>query len=288
MQALTVLDEEESMFRDTVRRFAKERIAPHARPMDEAGVFRKELLRELFDAGLMGIEIPEEHGGQEGTFFQSVTAIEEIAAVDPSTAVVVDVQNTLVVNAVMRWASDDQKRRYLLNGRKLWITNAAEAGLFLVFANVNPEAGYRGITCFLVERGFEGFQVGKKEDKLGIRSSSTCELILDNCRVPKSNVVGEIGKGYKIIMRWRTQKSESSSGKPSVSFRACSFNSLKWRRSRRRRVCWSTMRRVCATPENRSLRKPRWLSTMPRRSRNKWLQPPWKCLEALVLRVIIR
>ena len=234
---LTVLSEEETMFRDMVRRFAREQIAPHVREMDEAGVFRKDILKRMFDTGLMGIEIPEEHGGQNGTFFQSVLAVEEIAAADPSAGVVVDVQNTLVNNAVMRWASQEQKAKYLprlaastvgayalseagsgsdafalatrsvrdgadfvLNGRKLWITNAAEAGLFLIFANANPEAGYRGITCFLVEREFPGFQVGKKEDKLGIRASSTCELLLDNCRVPAGNVMGEIGKGYKIAI----------------------------------------------------------------------------------------
>ncbi|MEO7143952.1 MAG: acyl-CoA dehydrogenase [Bryobacteraceae bacterium] len=234
---LTVLNEEEKMFQSTVRRFARERIGPHVRAMDEAGVFRKDLLKELFDLGLMGIEIPEQYGGQGGRFFQSVLAIEELAAVDPSAAVIVDVQNTLVINAILRWANDEQKQRYLprlaadtigsyalseagsgsdafalatravahgvdyrLTGRKLWITNAAEAGVFLVFANANPEAGYKGITCFLVERGMAGFSVGKKEDKLGIRASSTCELILDDCRVPPANVMGEVGKGYKIAI----------------------------------------------------------------------------------------
>jgi short-chain 2-methylacyl-CoA dehydrogenase len=234
---LTQLTEEESMFQAVVRRFAREQIAPHAAGMDEAGVFRRELLDQMFAMGLMAIEIPEEYGGQAGTFFQSVLAIEEIAAVDPSAAVVVDVQNTLVINAVMRWANAEQKRRYLprlaadtlgsyalseagagsdafalatravrdgddwlLNGRKLWITNAAEAGLYLVFATVDAAAGYKGITCFLVERGFAGFSVGKKENKLGIRSSSTCELVLDNCRVPGGNVMGEVGKGYKVAI----------------------------------------------------------------------------------------
>lgn len=205
--------------------------------MDEEGVFRKDLLKQFFDLGLMGIEIPEEYDGQGGTFFQSVLAIEEMARVDPAAAVIIDVQNTLVNNAMLRFANQAQKRKYLpllatgavasyalseagsgsdafamatraedhgdhflLNGRKLWITNAAEAGLFLLFANANPEAGYKGVTCFLIERGFAGFQVGKKEDKLGIRASSTCELILDNCRVPRENVIGEIGKGYKIAI----------------------------------------------------------------------------------------
>lgn len=234
---LTVLSEEERMFQDAVRRFARERISPYVREMDAAGVFRKDLLREMFELGLMGIEIPEEYGGQGGSFFQAVLAVETIATVDPSAAVIVDVQNTITNNVIIRWGTEDQKRRYLpklaaemvasfalseagagsdafalatravkrgdeyfITGRKLWITNAAEAGLFLLFANANPEAGHRGITCFLVERDFPGFQVGKKEDKLGIRASSTCELILDDCRVPASNVLGEFGKGYKIAI----------------------------------------------------------------------------------------
>ena len=234
---LTQLSEEETLFQSTVRRFAREQIAPHVREMDEAGVFRKDIIRQFFELGLMGIEIPEEFGGQGGSFFQCVLAVEELSAVDPSAGVIVDVQNTIVNNAIMRWASAEQKQRYLprlaadtvasyalseagsgsdafalathaqdqgdhfvLNGRKLWITNAAESGLFLLFANANPSAGYRGITAFLVERGFPGFQVGKKEDKLGLRASSTCELILDNCRVPRQNVMGEPGKGYKIAI----------------------------------------------------------------------------------------
>jgi butyryl-CoA dehydrogenase/short/branched chain acyl-CoA dehydrogenase len=237
VRPLTVLGEEEKMFQQAVRRFAREEIAPRVREMDEAGLFRKDLLKQFFELGLMGIEVPEEHGGQAGNFFQAVLVVEELAAVDASAAVIVDVQNTLVLNALLRWASDDQKRKYLprlakdtvgayalseagagsdafalatraseqggdyvLNGRKLWITNGYEAGVFLVFANAKPEAGYRGITCFLVERDFPGFSVGKKEDKLGIRASSTCELILDNCRVPKSNVMGEVGKGYKVAI----------------------------------------------------------------------------------------
>jgi short-chain 2-methylacyl-CoA dehydrogenase len=237
---LTQLSEEEILFQASVRRFARERLAPHARAMDEAGVFRKDLLQEFFSLGLMAIEVPEEFGGQGGTFFQSILAIEELARADPSAAVIVDVQNTLFHNAILRWANAEQKHRWLpraakdtlasyalseagsgsdafalatraeydeadgdgyrLTGRKLWITNAAEAGFFLLFANVNPALGYKGITAFLVEREFPGFQVGKKEDKLGIRASSTCELILDNCRVPAANVVGEIGKGYKVAI----------------------------------------------------------------------------------------
>jgi short/branched chain acyl-CoA dehydrogenase len=234
---LTQLTEEEKMFQSTVRKFARERLAPHVRAMDDAALFRKDLLQEFFDLGIMAIDVPEEYGGQGGYFFQSILAIEELAKVDPSAAVIVDVQNTLFNNAILRWSSEEQKRRYLprlgkdtvasyalseagsgsdafalatravdsgdhyrLTGRKLWITNAYEAGLYLLFANVNPEAGYKGITAFLIEREFPGFQVGKKEDKLGIRASSTCELILDDCRVPKSNVVGEVGKGYKIAI----------------------------------------------------------------------------------------
>src|SRR5580700_2029424 len=233
---LTQLSEEERMFQSTVRKFARERIGPHVRSMDEAGVFRKDLIHECFALGLMSIDVPEHYGGQGGYFFQSIIAIEELAKVDPS-AVIVDVQNTLFNNAILRWATEDQKRKYLprltkdtlasyalseagsgsdafalatravdagdhyrLNGRKLWITNAAEAGLYLLFANLNPEAGYKGITAFLIEREFPGFRVGKKEDKLGIRASSTCELILDDCQVPKSNVIGELGKGYKIAI----------------------------------------------------------------------------------------
>jgi short/branched chain acyl-CoA dehydrogenase len=234
---LTALTEDEKLFQTTVRKFAREQIRPHVRAMDEAGVFRKELIGQFFDMGLMGIEIPEEYGGQGGSFFQAILAVEELSAVDPSAGVIVDVQNTICNNALLRWASAEQKRRFLprlaadtvasyclseagsgsdafamatravdhgghflVTGRKLWITNAAEAGFFLLFANANPEAGYKGITAFLIERDFPGFQVGKKEDKLGLRASSTCELILDNCRVPRENVIGEVGMGYKIAI----------------------------------------------------------------------------------------
>jgi alkylation response protein AidB-like acyl-CoA dehydrogenase len=237
MTALTQLNEEETLFRDTVRRFAREEITRLVRAMDDAAVFDKNLLHQLFELGLMGIEIPEQYGGQGGNFFQCVLAIEEISAVDPSAGVVVDVQNTLVNNVIVRWGTDAQKAkylprlaastvgayalseagsgsdafalattatlkgdRYLLNGRKLWISNAAEAGLFVLFANADPAAGYRGITAFLIEPDFAGFRVGRKEDKLGMRASSTCELILDNCEVPVENVLGERGKGYKIAI----------------------------------------------------------------------------------------
>jgi len=236
---LTRLSEEERLFQAVVAKFARERLAPHVRAMDESGLFRKDLLHEFFELGLMGIEIPEEYGGQGGSFFQTVLAIEELAKVDPSASVIVDVQNTLCSSALLKWGSDDQKRRYLprlskdttgsyalseagsgsdafalatradedadgehfrLTGRKLWITNAAEAGLFLVFANADPAEGYRGITAFLVDRATSGLAVGKKEDKLGIRASSTCEVVLDDCRVSKDNVLGEVGKGYKVAI----------------------------------------------------------------------------------------
>jgi len=234
---LTVLSDDEQLFRDSCRSFSEERIKPLVHKMDEEAKLDAGIIPQLFDLGLMGIHVPEEFGGSAGSFFMSVIAVEEISRIDASFGVFIDVQNTLVNNAIMRWASDDQKRKYLprlakdlvgayalseagsgsdafalacratdkgdhfiVNGRKLWITNAIEAGLFIVFANVNPELGYKGITAFLVERDFPGFSVGKKEDKLGIRASSTCELILEDCRVPKENVLGEIGKGYKIAI----------------------------------------------------------------------------------------
>lgn len=237
MTPLTALSEEEQFFRATVRKFAREQIRPHVREMDDACVFRKDIIQQFFDMGLMAIEIPEEYGGQGGTFFQAVLAVEELSAVDPSAGVIVDVQNTICNNALLRWATQEQKQKYLprlaasmvasyalseagsgsdafamatraedhgdhflLTGRKLWITNAAEAGFFFLFANANPAAGYKGITAFLIERDFPGFQVGKKEDKLGLRASSTCELLLDNCRVPRENVLGEVGQGYKIAI----------------------------------------------------------------------------------------
>ena len=235
--ALTILTEEELLFRETVTSFARDEIGPHVREMDERGEFRAALITQFFELGLMSIETPEQYGGQGGSFFQAVLAVEALSTVDPSAAVIVDVQNTLVNNALIRWGSEEQKQRYLaklagdtvgayalsepgsgsdafalttraeengdqfeITGRKLWTTNAKEAGLFILFANANPEAGYRGITAFLVESNFSGITVGKKEDKLGIRASSTCELILDKCRVPKQNVLGEVGKGYKVAI----------------------------------------------------------------------------------------
>jgi butyryl-CoA dehydrogenase/short/branched chain acyl-CoA dehydrogenase len=234
---LTDLSEDEQMFRDQVQKFAEERVRPLVAQMDKEAQIPRALIDGCFDLGIMGIEIPEKAGGAAATFFMSILAVEELARVDASLAVLVDVQNTLVNNAILRWGSEDQKSRYLpklaaewvgayalseagsgsdafalacraaeqadhfeLTGRKLWITNAAEAELFIVMATVDPSKGYRGITSFLVERSAPGFSIGKKEDKLGIRASSTCELILEGCRVPKQNVLGEVGKGYKIAI----------------------------------------------------------------------------------------
>ena len=235
--ALTQLGEDEQMFRDTVRRFAVEQIAPLVRGMDESQQMDPSLIKKLFQLGLMGIEIPEQYSGAGGTFFSAILAVEEISAVDPSVGVMVDVQNTLCINALIRWATEDQKKKYLtrlatdtigsyalseassgsdafalqtravkrgddyvLNGQKLWITNAKEAGLFIVFATLDPAAGYKGITAFLVEKDTPGFTLGKKEDKLGIRASSTCALIFNDCVLPAAQVLGETGKGYKIAI----------------------------------------------------------------------------------------
>jgi alkylation response protein AidB-like acyl-CoA dehydrogenase len=234
---LTSLSEDEILFRDNVRQFAEEKVRPLAREMDEKGIFDKSLVEQFFQLGLMGIEVPEQFGGAGGKFFEAILAVEELSRADASAGVVVDVQNTLVNNALLRWATPEQKKKYLprmaadtvgayalseagsgsdafalqtraelkgsdyvLNGRKLWITNAKEAGIFVLFATVDPSAGYKGITAFIIEKQFPGFTVGKKEDKLGIRASSTCELILEDCRISKSNVLGEAGKGYKIAI----------------------------------------------------------------------------------------
>jgi butyryl-CoA dehydrogenase/short/branched chain acyl-CoA dehydrogenase len=234
---LTSLTEEEELFYTTVRQFALEAIAPNVRTMDEEQQFAKGLVDKLYELGLMGIEIPEALGGAGGSFFDAVLAIEAIATVDPAVAVLVDVHNTLVVNAIRRWATEDQRVKWLtrlangtagayalseagagsdafalqtraekvdggyrLNGRKLWISNGREAGLFLVFATLDAAAGYKGITAFFVEKGTAGFAVGRKEDKLGIRASSTCELLFDNCVIPTENLLGEEGKGYKIAI----------------------------------------------------------------------------------------
>jgi len=281
---LTTLSEDEQLFRSTVRQFANEQIVPLVRGMDEAQAMDKGLIRKLFEMGLMGIEIPEEFGGAAGSFFDAVLAVEEISAVDPSVGVLVDVQNTLCINALLRWGSQEQKQQflprlstgtvgayalseagsgsdafaletravkqgdsYILNGQKLWITNAMEAGLFTVFATLDPSAGYKGITAFLVEKGAAGFSLGKKEDKLGIRASSTCELVFRDCVVPATQLLGEPGKGYKIAIetlnegrigiaaqmvglaagawghaaRWAKQRKQF--GKPLVEFQAMQF-----------------------------------------------------------------
>ncbi|MBI2188904.1 MAG: acyl-CoA dehydrogenase [Acidobacteria bacterium] len=234
---LTTLSEDEGLFRDSVFEFADREIRPHVREMDEQAHIPRQLIDRLFALGVMGIEVPEAQGGAGAEFFHAVLAVEALSRVDPSIGVLVDVQNTLVVNALLRWGSEDLQARYLptlaaasigayalseagsgsdafalatraaeggdgyvLTGRKLWITNAAEADLFIIFATIDPEAGHRGITAFVVERDFAGFTVGRKEDKLGIRASSTCELLLEECRVPRANVLGEVGKGYKVAI----------------------------------------------------------------------------------------
>ncbi len=237
VQPLTVLSEDESLFQASVREFADAEIKPYVREMDEKQKIRPEIIQKCFELGLMGIEPGEEYGGSGGSFFIACLAIEELARVDPSISVCVDVNNTLTINAFLNYGTEAQKKKYvtrlatdtvgayclseagsgsdafamqtkaedrgdhyLINGRKLWITNGNEAGIFIVFANADPGKGYKGITAFVIERDFPGFTVGKKEDKLGIRASSTCELLFDNCRAPKENVLGEFGKGYKIAI----------------------------------------------------------------------------------------
>src|SRR3954453_22734214 len=232
---LTTLSEEEELFRASVREFAEGEVRPKVEAMEHASKLDADLIKQCFELGLMAIESPEEYGGAGSTIFNAIIAIEELARVDASVSVFVDVHNTLCTNAFMRWASDEQKKKYLpqmaasrvgayalseagsgsdafalktravdkgdhyeLSGQKLWITNGIEGEIFIVFATIDPAAGYKGITAFIVEKQFEGFMVGKKEDKLGIRASSTTELIFDNCKVPKDNVLGEVGKGYKV------------------------------------------------------------------------------------------
>jgi alkylation response protein AidB-like acyl-CoA dehydrogenase len=235
--SLTTLSEDEVMLRDMVARFAKEQIGPRVSSMDHQSKIDPELLQSIFDLGLMGIEVPSEYGGGGMSFFAAILVIEELAKVDPSISVCVDVQNTLVNNAIVNWGTEEQKRTlfgkmtrdtvasyclsepasgsdafalqtratkdgddYVINGSKLWITNGGEAGVYIVFANINPDVGYKGITAFILESGMPGFTVGKKEDKLGIRASSTVDLYFENVRVPKENVLGEVGKGYKIAI----------------------------------------------------------------------------------------
>ncbi|MCK5519975.1 MAG: acyl-CoA dehydrogenase [Candidatus Marinimicrobia bacterium] len=236
-RAVTILSEDEQMFFDMVNNFAANEIKPYVEEMDRDAKIHPSILPKIFENGLMGIDIPDDFGGAGGTFFMSILAIQAISRVDPSIGVVVDAQNTLVNNLFQNYATDSIKKKYLqklaeewvgayalseagsgsdafalrtkaedkgdhwlLNGNKLWITNGNDATLFVIFANVNPEAGYKGITAFIVEKDFEGFTVGKKEDKLGIRASSTCELLLENCKVPKENIIGEVGKGYKVAI----------------------------------------------------------------------------------------
>ncbi len=293
---LTQLSEDESLFYSTVRKFAEEAIAPHVRAMDDEQRLADGLVERLFELGLMGIQIPDELGGAGGSFFDAVLAIEAISTVDPAVAVLVDVHNTLVVNALRRWGTEAQQKSWLpklatgtvgayalseagagsdafalqtkaekvaggfrLSGRKLWISNAREAGLFIVFATIDPAAGYRGITAFLVEAGTPGFTVGRKEDKLGIRASSTCELILDGCEIPEENLLGEPGKGYKIAIETLNEgrigigaqmlglgrgrvgtcgalckANAASSASPLPNFRQCSSRWPRWQRRLKR------------------------------------------------------
>lgn len=235
--AITMFSEDETAFRQALREFAEAEIKPLVTQMDEHAQMDKGLLKKFFEMGIMGVETPEAYGGAGGSFTMACIAVEEVARIDGSCSVLIDVQNTLVTNALLKWANEEQKKKYLprlasqsvgayalsesssgsdafalrlkaedkgshyvLNGHKLWITNANEADVFLVFANLDPSKGYKGITGFIVERGFPGFSIGKKEDKMGIRASSTCELLFENCQVPKENVLGEVGKGYKIAI----------------------------------------------------------------------------------------
>ena len=331
MTPLTVLSDDESLFFQSVLEFAAREIAPHTREMDEQAKFPPELIRKLFDLGVMAIEVPEQFGGAGASFFHSVLAVEALARVDASVGVLVDVQNTLVINAIARWGSDDVRARFLpmladgtvgayalseagsgsdafalqtravesgdafvLTGRKLWITNANEAGLFIVFATVDPSAGYRGITAFLVERDFPGFAVGKKEDKLGIRASSTCELLFEECRVPRANVLGEIGKGYKVAIETLNEgrigigaqmlgiaqaaldhaveytKERKQFGKAVADFQGVQFELARAAADVEAGGCSSTTRRGSATPASRFSRKRRCASCTRRRPRSAW------------------
>ncbi len=301
--SLTALSEEEQLFQQSVRRFARTEISPLVREMDETQKIHPELIKKLFQLGLMGVEVPEEFGGSAGSFFDSILTIEEVSAVDPAVGTIVDVQNTLTTNALMAYGTNEQKAQYLprivkdlicsyalseassgsdafalktiarwdgddfvLNGNKLWISNAAEAGVFIVFATIDAGLGYKGITAFLVERDTPGFSVGKKEDKLGIRASSTCELLFSDCRIPRSSVLGEIGKGYKIAIETlnegrigiaaqmlglatgalghavRYTKERRQFGKPIAEFQAFSFRLPRWRQKFRLAGLWFTIR----------------------------------------------
>jgi len=298
VRPLTVLSEEETLFRTAVRDYAQTVIAPLVARMDEEARYDPILLPGLFDLGVMGIEIPEQYGGPGSSFFMACLAVEEISRVDPAVGVLVDVHNTLVTNALLRWGTPAQHATffprltqhtigayalseagsgsdafalqtratrdgdaYVLNGRKLWISNGREAGLYIIFATVDPGLGYRGITAFLVERDTPGFAVGRSENKLGIRASSTCELLLENCLVPQHHVLGAVGQGYMrdalaLVPKWwgwrrvpcRPRLPMPSSGgslaEPLPSFRACSFSSQRWRRNSKPHVCWCITRRA--------------------------------------------
>src|SRR5258708_31554582 len=271
---LTELGEDEQMFRDTVRRFAAEQVGPLVQSMDESQQMDPGLIKKLFQLGLMGIEIPEQYGGAGGTFFNAILPVEEISAVDPSVGVMVDVQNTLCINALIRWATEDQKKKYLtrlatdtigsyalseassgsdafalqtravqrgddfiLNGQKLWITNAKEAGVYIVFATLDPAAGYKGITAFLVEKDTPGFTLGKKENKLGIRASSTCALNFNDCVVPEAQVLGEPGKGYKIAIETLNE------GRIGIGAQMLGLAAGAWGHAAK----WATERKHCCT-----------------------------------------
>ena len=342
---LTQFSEEEQMFRESVREFAQAKIRPHVHSMDEAGKFEPDLLRQFFDMNLMGIEIPENYGGAGCGFFMSILAVEELSRVDASAGVIVDVQNTLVNNALMRWGNETQRNRYLpqmasgtlgayalseagsgsdafalktraelkgdryvLNGQKLWITNAVEADLFILFATVDPALGYKGITAFIVEKSFPGFQVGKKEDKLGIRASSTCELILENCEVPRENVLGEVGKGYKVSIETLNEgrigigaqmvglasgalesgiqyaKEREQFGQPIARFQAIQFQiaELATQLEAARLLCITP--RGSRMPAFRSSKRRPWQSIsvrkLPRKSPRRW----WRSSEATAIR----
>ena len=323
---LTRLSDEESLFAETVRQFASDVVAPRAHAMDAAGRLDPEIPPQCFELGLMGIEIPEDLGGAGASFFMACLAVEELSRADPSVGVFVDVQNTLFNNCLLRWGSEAQKREYaprmaadtvgayalseatsgsdafglntraekrsdrwVLNGSKMWITNGAEAGVYVVFATIDPAAGYKGITAFLVERDFPGFAVGKKEDKLGIRASSTTELLLEGCEVPEENVLGEPGKGYKVAIetlnegrigigaqmigcargRSRPPSAMRGRGRPlasrSRSSRGSSSRSRRWPPSSRPRASWCTTPPGSRTRGCRSSRKRRWPSSTARK-----------------------
>jgi alkylation response protein AidB-like acyl-CoA dehydrogenase len=297
---LTLLSEEEQMFQESVRDFAVEKIRPLVHRMDHDALMSPDLIRSFFELGIMGIEVPESHAGAGASFFHAVLAVESLSRVDPSIGVLVDVQNTLVINAILRWGSEQIRHRYLpklassmvgayclseagsgsdafalatraaersdgyaITGRKLWITNGNEASLFIVFATINPDAGYRGITAFLVERGAAGFTVGKKEDKLGIRASSTCELIFEDCLVPKSAILGEVGKGYKVAIETLNE------GRIGIGAQMVG-------------LAQGALDHTVKYVKDRSCRKRRCARSSPPRSPSRWPRLPSTCSAATV------